>query len=308
METHERRKSEAKRTAVLFALPLLVLGAVPTSQFYKQQVQQRRTRALVAHVEKSWCGVTEGPGALPISVAMERCRHAEIAWLADNGADVNARLPNGKSLVYWLTLRHQYDSAWHIQNAGAVPDTRTDIFLKMGHTSRLNTTLFQAILRSDLQSVKKAVARGAQVDSFVDVDGTRRWPLTKAIAVGDPQIVAHILSEGADARARPNGVSLLLSAILDDAVPDLSTLRGLKAAGAPTSPEIEMFIAVIANEPGRVAKYLRAGIADEVPTCSGKIWIWSPKRHALQWAVAHASPNMVRLLVRHGAKLPNATG
>jgi len=270
---------------------LLILAAVPLSKLYKEQVKQRRTAALVRYAPISWCGDSS-----------DSCYDAEIKWLIANGADVNARTASGTPVVRACAEAGHIDTARQLQRAGARLDTQTRRLFQENLTVQMTTALEDG----DLPQVKALVAQGADVNATFTADEKQMdseigsWtlegetPLEKAIVTQDVRIVKFLISQGASVRTRRGAMPTLSFALRHGG--EAPMLRMLKQAGAPSTPTIEMFIAVIEDRPRDVEKYLNTGISVNA-TNNGANDSWTP----LMWAASDGNARMVRLLLRRGA-------
>lgn len=277
------RRKDIWVAAALFALPLLALSGLPLGRIYRERQKQRLTRDLVMYAERHEC------------FAGTNCYTKEIKALCLEGADVNAKMPNGEPLVRSFARRGFLSLAQHLKRVGARPDAEADRIIWRAYKESLNRELEYALYSGDLAHLSRVVARGADVNRRDDNGWT---PLAKAIARREVRTVALLLSAGANPRAQCEGASYL-SLVLRHArgySGDASMLRMLKRAGAPTNPTIEMFTAVIEDRPPDVEKYLRAGISINT-TNNGAPDNWTP----LMWAAADGNARMVRFLLRHGA-------
>lgn len=278
-------KSERKIIALLFLLPLLGLASLLISALVKANIKARRTQALVTYVQANLCGDSVG----------DRCYTEEIDWLIDNGADLNATMPNGEPIVRWCAKHDDYGSqrleiAQRLQKAGARPDIQTQRIIWRIYEKSLSDSLISAIYGSDAVKMRQVVGLGANVN-HKNEDGAT--PLTTAIDNQDAKGVAFLLAQGAHLRTG-DGNSILSYALLHGGDPKVLAL--LRNAGAPTNTTINFFIAVIQNRRAEVAQRLRLGMNINT-TNNGAHDGWTP----LIWAATDGNADMVRLLLEHGA-------
>ena len=275
-----KTKKDKRTIALLFLIPLLALVAVPFRTVAETAVKKKRTHALVEYTEKNFCGDSS-----------EYCYIEEIHWLIDNGADVNAQMPNGEPIMRWSAKNGKLDIAQQLKKAGARPDVETQRIIWRAYQSNLNNQLLSAIDDNLIPSMQKLIAAGADVN-FQDEYGDN--PLAHAIDVQYLAGVKFLVAKGADVRAKYDGMSLLSFALKNGGEPQI--LSFLRKSGAPTKPTIDLFLAVIHNQPNEVRRRLQTGI-DINTTNNGAKDGWTP----LMWAASYGYVDMVRVLLKQGA-------
>jgi ankyrin repeat protein len=124
----------------------------------------------------------------PLALALARNDTAEVMQLLDRGADLNARTPQGDTLLQVGADAHAMAGVALLLKHGADPGA--------SHTG--HSPLWLAVVRADLPLVQALLAAGIRADAHADGE---ELPLLTAIRSRQTPITAALLGGGADVAA-----------------------------------------------------------------------------------------------------------
>jgi uncharacterized protein len=229
-------------------------------------------------------------GETPLMVASRSGNPLVITQLIDKRANVNARGARGQTALMWAVSEQHPDVVKVLLARGADIHARSDVWTEMmavpphgkPEYNRLiphggDTALMFAARVGDLASARLLLAAGANVN---DADAWGVSAMVLAAHSGFADIVELLLDKGADANAAGPGFTALHEAIMRR---DEKMVTALLAHGAN------------ANTPLRTWTPERRSSEDFnfAPALVGATPFWLAARFA--------EPNMMRLLVAHGA-------
>ena len=229
-------------------------------------------------------------GETPLMAASRSGNPDVVTQLIDKRANVNARGPRGQTALMWA-VAEQHPALVHVLLAGgadirARSDVWTDMMAAPPHGkpeyNRLiphggDTALLFAARVGDLESARLLLGAGANVN---DADAWDVSAMVLAAHSGFTEMVEFLLDKGADANAEGPGFTALHEAIMRR---DERMVAALLAHGAN------------ANTPLRTWTPERRSSEDFnfAPAIVGATPFWLAARFA--------EPNVMRLLVAHGA-------
>jgi hypothetical protein len=142
--------------------------------------------------------------------------------LLDRGAEVNARTPEGESILYQNTFWGRREIVELLLARGANVNAKN---------SDGETPLFIAAYKGWKEIVELLLVKGADVNAK---DNTNKTPLYSAAFQGQKDIAALLIAKGAEVNSATNeGVSILSATCVQDA----EVVAMLRAAGAKGTPE-----------------------------------------------------------------------
>jgi ankyrin repeat protein len=229
-------------------------------------------------------------GETPLMVAARSGNPEVVEQLVAKGANVNARAARGQAALMWAVAQKHADVVKVLIAHGADINARTDVWSQvmavpphgMLEYNRSiphggDTALMFAARVGDLASTKLLVAAGANVN---DADAWGVSAMVLAAHSGFREIVEFLLEKGADANSSAAGFTALHAAIMRR---DEKMAAALLASGADP------------NAPVRNWTPTRRSSAD---------WNFAPELVGATpfWLAARfIQPNVMRLLVKHGA-------
>ena len=135
-------------------------------------------------------GGPNGSDGPPIVEAAKQVDADALRTLLDEGADVDARSPDGSTALLWASHRDDLTSVGLLLGAGADVDAAND---------QGATPLWAASQNGSVEVVERLLGAGADPNKSLLLGET---PLMVASRAGDPAVVELLLAHGADANAR----------------------------------------------------------------------------------------------------------
>lgn len=183
-------------------------------------------------------------GETPVMVAARAGAADVVDLLARAGADVDRRGTRGQTALMWASAQGHTEAIDMLIAHGADLHAQSDVWTQwMGvppHSLNRkeiphggNTALLFAVRAGDLESARRLVAAGADVN---DADAWGVSATTLAAHGGHTELVEFLLDHGADPNAADAGFAALHEAVMRN---DLRAARALLDAGANPNRRLE---------------------------------------------------------------------
>lgn len=187
--------------------------------------------------------------------------HAALRALIEQGADVNERYGDGTTALHWASFWNDPESADLLIRAGANVNAANDLGA---------TPLWAAAVNGSAPMTRMLLAAGAHPNAALLLGET---VLMQASRTGNPEVVEMLLAAGADVHAR-------------------GPIQETTACPIPGVYEFQSF------EPN-VHPGLRPAELKRISTM--RCGLQAGNQTALMWAVSNRHPEVVALLLAHGA-------
>ena len=180
---------------------------------------------------------------IPLIDAAKNSDRTAVRALVGQGADVNAKAPDGTTALHWAGYRDDVESADLLLRAGANVNAPNDLGA---------TPLWTASMNGSAAMVRRLLEAGANPNLALLLGET---PLMIASRTGNPDVVSQLIDKGANVNARgARGQTALMWAVSQQH-PDVVTV--LIARGADIHAKSDVWRDVMAVPPHGKPEYNR---------------------------------------------------